>query len=127
MSTTELTKETFDDIVEQGIVFVDFWAAWCGPCRAFAPIYERAAAKHPDIVWGKVDTEAQPELAGMFQVRAIPTLMAFRDGILLFEQPGVVPALTLEKLVQQIRDLDMSEVKKKVAEQQRQHAAPASP
>lgn len=117
MHTTELTTANFDaTLKESGIVFIDWWASWCGPCKAFAPIYERAAAKHPDIVWGKIDTEAQQQLAGAFGIRAIPTLMVFREGVLIFEQPGMMSALTLDKLVEEVRALDMTEVHRRVAD-----------
>ena len=122
MHTTELTNTNFKTTVErQGITFVDFWATWCGPCRAFAPVFERAAEKHPDIVFGKVDTEAQPELAQSFGISAIPTLMIFRDGVAVFSQAGALPAAALEELVTQVRALDMSKVKAEVAKQA--HAA----
>jgi thioredoxin 1 len=121
--TTELTVENFESTVEKdGIVLVDWWAAWCGPCRAFAPIYESVSTRHTDIVFGKVDTEAQPELAAAFGIQAIPTLMIFRDGIPLFAQPGVVPAQALEDLIRQARELDMEEVRRKVAEHEKKHA-----
>lgn len=117
MNTTELTTANFESTLkDDGIVFIDWWADWCGPCKAFAPIYDRVAAQHPDITWGKIDTEAQRELAGAFNIRAIPTLMVFRDGILIFEQAGMLSAMALDKLVGQVRDLDMKEVRKRIAE-----------
>jgi thioredoxin 1 len=116
MATRSLTKDTFVPTVEAGgIVLVDFWAAWCGPCRMFAPVFEQASAENPDIVFAKVDTEAEPELAGAMQISSIPTLMAFRDGILVFAQPGALPGSALSGLIQQIRDLDMDDVHKQVA------------
>jgi thioredoxin 1 len=118
MHTTELTSTNFKPTVErQGITFVDFWATWCGPCRAFAPVFEKTAEKNPDIVFGKVDTEAQPELAQSFAISAIPTLMIFRDGIAVFSQAGALPAAALEELVTQARALDMEKVKAEVKKQ----------
>ncbi len=118
MSTIALTDESFQAKIDAGgIVFVDFWATWCGPCRMFAPIYEKVAAKHPDVTFAKVDTDENPNVAGQWQISAIPTLMIFRDGIPLFANPGVVPEAGLEDLLKQVRALDMDEVRRKVKEQ----------
>jgi thioredoxin len=115
MATQEISKENFEATVsKQGIVMLDWWAAWCGPCRAFAPVYEKASEAHKDVIFGKIDTEAQPELSGMFQIRSIPTLMIFRDGILLFEQAGALPAPVLEEIIGKVRALDMDEVRREI-------------
>ena len=116
--TIELTADNFEKtVLESGkTVIIDFWASWCGPCRAFAPTFEAAAERHPDVVFAKVDTEAQPELAGAFHIRAIPTLMAFRDGILLLNQSGMMPAAALDTLVAKLGELDMDEVRAKIEE-----------
>lgn len=116
MATTMLTDSTFERVVRgDGIVLVDFWASWCGPCRIFAPVFEQAAAAHPDIVFGKVDTETERNLAAAAGIRSIPTLMVFRDGILVFSQPGALPAKSLEQLIAAVRDLDMDQVRAQVA------------
>jgi thioredoxin 1 len=115
MATMEISKENFESTVTKpGIVMLDWWASWCGPCRAFAPIFEKASAQHADIVFGKIDTDAQPELSGMFQIRSIPTLMVFRDGVMLFEQAGALPGPVLEELIQKVRALDMDEVRREI-------------
>src|SRR5262245_27720608 len=114
--TKEVTEDNFETTVKQGIVLLDWWAAWCGPCRAFAPVFEKAAEKHPDITFGKIDTDAQQGLSAAFEIRSIPTLMAFRDGILLFAQAGALPGAALEELIAQVRALDMDDVRRKIAE-----------
>jgi thioredoxin 1 len=118
MATVELSSSTFESTVTgDGITLVDWWASWCGPCRMFAPVFEAASEQHPDITFGKVDTEAQAELAAAARIMSIPTLMAFRDGVLVFSQPGALPASALEQVIQAVRDLDMEDVRRQIAEQ----------
>jgi thioredoxin 1 len=121
MATTTMTKDSHDETVADGIVLIDFWAAWCGPCRQFAPVFEKVSEANPDVTFAKVDTEAEPELAGRYGITSIPTLIAYRDGIPVFGQPGSLPQSALEDLLAQVRGLDMDEVRSRYAEQVAQH------
>ena len=118
MSTIDVTEDTFQETVTQdGIVFVDAWADWCGPCKQFAPTYEKASEKHTDVTFAKLDTEANQQLASALEIQAIPTLMAFRDGILIYQNAGALPPAAFDDLVQQVKDLDMDDVRRQIAEQ----------
>lgn len=119
MSTVDLTLEDFEKtVLSEGITFVDFWADWCGPCKSFAPIFEKASEENPELTFAKVDTEAEQQLSQMAGISSIPTLMIFRDGILLFNQPGALPAPALEELIGKVQELDMDEVRAEIAKEQ---------
>jgi thioredoxin 1 len=119
LSTIALTSDTFEDTVTKpGITLVDWWASWCGPCRMFAPVFESASEQHPDVTFGKIDTEDQQDLSAAAGITSIPTLMAFRDGILVFRQPGALPAAALEQVIEAVQDLDMDEVRAEIEGQQ---------
>lgn len=121
MATVNLTKDNFDEIVSNNnFVLVDFWATWCGPCQSFGPIFESVSESHGDVVFAKVNTEEEQELAGHFQVRSIPTLMIFRDQIVIYAQPGAMGAAQLEQLIEKARELDMDDVRRQIAEQEQQ-------
>ncbi|MDZ8160399.1 thioredoxin [Microbacterium aquimaris] len=127
MATQTVTMDSFrETITDNDIVLLDFWAEWCGPCRSFAPVFEKASDEHSDVVFGKIDTEDQRELAGGFGITSIPTLAAFREGILVFSQPGALPAPALEQVITAVKGLDMDDVRKQIAEQQAQAGEDAS-
>ena len=128
MATIDLTKDTFrDTVTKEGIVLVDWWAPWCGPCRAFKPIFEAASEKHQDVTFAKINTDEQQELSGVFEIRSIPTVMLFRDGVLLFAQPGMLSQPALEELLAKVKELDMAEVQKQIAEAKAAAAAGGAP
>jgi len=120
MATINLTKDNFEETLENDIIILDFWASWCGPCKSFAPIFEEASERHPDVVFAKVNTEEERELAGSFQVRSIPTVAVFREKVLLFQEPGMLQGKHLDELLDNIKKLDMDDIRRQIAEGQNQ-------
>jgi thioredoxin 1 len=128
MAVVELTKDNFEQVVTSSpTVVVDFWAPWCGPCRGFAPVFERVAEEHPDVVFAKVNTDEEQEIASHFQIRSIPTLMVFRDKIIIYSQPGALPQNALQQVVEKAKSLDMEEVRQQIAQQEKSHEDKQSP
>jgi len=128
VATVDVTKENFEEIVtKNSLVILDFWAAWCGPCKAFAPAFEAASEKYPDVVFGKINTEEQQELAGHFQIRSIPNVMLFRDQIVLFSQPGAMPPAGIDSVIEQAKALDMNKVRAEIAEAETQGGGEIKP